>query len=285
MACGVETTIAGGAIVRCDNVGTSAHTGRHSGITNKFWFNSGFKVRVYWEPGVKSPVRQKPIIRGDFFAPLAEDDLPPAGGTGVTYPLTFPDAALSSTHWTQHSGPALEVVNGVVQPSTLARNTAATQFAATCVSPPNLGRTATGDQTVTIQTAPTARSAAADMPLIVILRTGDNWNIGTRAELWLYPATAPVLYSVSGGAVTQRMVGTANSTPAGSKIEVTCAGARYSVYVNDGPTPVLEWIDSGAIINPTANKRAGFALSANYPFLQRQWDSIGISSFTLADAA
>lgn len=44
MPCGVTKTLSNGTVVTCDNAGTSAHSGQHSGPLNFF----GTNIRVFW---------------------------------------------------------------------------------------------------------------------------------------------------------------------------------------------------------------------------------------------
>lgn len=68
MACGVTKAIPGDSTVVCDNAGTSAHAGRHSGVVS-FTFR-GFtvsSVRVYWSAADAIPALQNPIVRGTAY--------------------------------------------------------------------------------------------------------------------------------------------------------------------------------------------------------------------------
>jgi hypothetical protein len=68
MACGVTTTLQG-ATATCDNAGTSAHAGAHSGVLNStisvFGFSWTTSTRIYWKTGAASPVKQKTAVLGE----------------------------------------------------------------------------------------------------------------------------------------------------------------------------------------------------------------------------
>jgi len=78
MPCGVQTTQPSGVVVTCDNAGTSAHTGLHSGLVTQSVTLFGrtynwSSVRVYWKAtaaGVVSGTatvmgRQKTAVLGE----------------------------------------------------------------------------------------------------------------------------------------------------------------------------------------------------------------------------
>lgn len=68
MACDVTKSISGVGNVVCDNAGTSAHSGRHSGVvTFTFRGNSVSSARVYWVAADAVPALQNPIVRGTAY--------------------------------------------------------------------------------------------------------------------------------------------------------------------------------------------------------------------------
>jgi hypothetical protein len=68
MACGVTTTLLG-ATATCDNAGTSAHAGNHSGTINASITVMGItwttSARIWWRTGVTVPVKQKTATLGE----------------------------------------------------------------------------------------------------------------------------------------------------------------------------------------------------------------------------
>lgn len=68
MSCGVTTTLST-ATATCDNAGTSAHAGAHSGVLNTtvniFGFNWTTSTRIYWKTGAASVVKQKTAVLGE----------------------------------------------------------------------------------------------------------------------------------------------------------------------------------------------------------------------------
>lgn len=94
MACGV--TKAG---VVCDNPGSSAHAGRHSGLQTFTWLK-GISRRVYWTGSEVSPVAQNVHILGER---LPTETAAPA----VLVPMGLDkaaDLAIPQSVWTQLSG-------------------------------------------------------------------------------------------------------------------------------------------------------------------------------------
>lgn len=67
MSCGVTTTLLA-ATATCDNAGTSAHAGAHSGVLNTtvtiFGYNWTTSTRIYWKTGVSSVAKQKTAVLG-----------------------------------------------------------------------------------------------------------------------------------------------------------------------------------------------------------------------------
>lgn len=68
MPCGVTKAIPNVGTVTCDNAGTSAHTGLHSGIIT-FTFREFVlsSTRVYWLAADAIPARQNSIVRGTAY--------------------------------------------------------------------------------------------------------------------------------------------------------------------------------------------------------------------------
>lgn len=284
MACGVTKTMANGAVAVCDNLGSSGHTGLHSAITTEFWFNWGRKVRVYWSTADVVAARQKPIIRGDYFSPLDENELPPpAGVLGRYYSADFnaiPDNSGLGADFQAVVGPAPRVLSGVAIPGNLGSG-GNQSFVNLYQGGDNGGRTNTDDQQVTLRAVPTTRAAATNMACSLLLRCSDTW--GTQAvELALFAGQSPVI--IFGGSV--RATGTGISTPGNKTYSFRAVGNVYTAYMDGSDTPFLTWTDNGNLVTRNSTRRRwGFSMQSNYPVFQQQYDSHGVDWITAEDYA
>lgn len=286
MACGVTKTMVGGERAVCDNLGTSSHTGLHSGVTQNFWLNLGFKVRVYWSTLDVTPARQKPIIRGDHFAPLPEGEvLPPEGTSGRFYSVDFtgiPDVpGNTGTEFDQVLGPATGRVLGesVVIPGNLGMPSGKTTWGYVYKTGDNAGRLNTDDWKITLRAVPTTRSAASDMSCSILGAVSDVW--GTVFECAIFSGSTIKFIFNNAVRATSTYAGPADRTYTLSR-----KGNLFQLFVDTMPDPLLTWDDTtGMVPKGAANRKWGFAVQSNYPFAQRQYDSHGVDWITAEDVA
>ena len=284
MACGVTKTMIGGEVATCDNLGSSNHTGLHSGITSKFWFNLGKKVRVYWSALDVTPARQKPIIRGDHFTPLPEGEIPsPEGVDGRFYSSDFtglPDTPGSiGTDWQQALGPVTGRVLGesVVIPGNLGSNVAKTTWAYLYQGGDNNGRMQSDNWRITLRAVPTTRSVATDMSCSILGACSDVW--GTVFECALFPGQTIKFIFNNAVRATATVSAAADKTYALQR-----RGNLFELFVDDGAVPILTWDDETEMVpKGAAFRRWGFSVQANYPLFQRQYDSHGVDWITAED--
>lgn len=286
MACGVTKTFADGRVVVCDNLGTSTHTGLHSGVTEEFWLNFGYKVRARWAASDLSPTRQKPIIRGDHFAPLPEGEvLPPEGVAGRLYSVDFtgiPDVPGNiGPDFDRVLGPATGRVLGasIVIPGDLTNNTGKTTWAYVYKGGDNAGKFNTDDFKIKLRAVPSTRSEATDMSCSILAAVSDVW--GTVFECALFSgSTIKFIYN---NAI--RATATV-SAPADNTYILERKGNLFTLKVEGNPTPLLSWDDVAGIVSKGSGFRKwGFAVQSNYPFFQRQYDSHGVDWITGEDVA
>ena len=288
MACGVTKTMVGGEVAVCDNLGSSSHTGLHSGITTKFWFNLEKKVRVYWSALDVTPARQKPIIRGDRFAPLPEGEIPPPEGTsGRLYTVDFtgiPDSpGTTSPDFDQVIGPSTGANAGrilgesVAIPGNLGMGASKITWAYVYKGGDNAGRLNTDKWKVTLRAVPTTRSVASDMSCSILAAVSDVW--GTVFECALFSgSTIKFIFNN-----TVRATATV-SAAANRMYSLHRTGNLFELFVDDDPTAVLTWLDSTNMVpSGAANRKWGFSMQANFPFAQRQYDSHGVDWITAED--
>lgn len=284
MPCGVTTKF-GTVTVTCDNAGTSSHSGQHSAITTRSYFNFGYKVRVYWSVNDLRPTRVKPIIRGDYFAPLAEDDLPPPGGTFLTYDEQFPIDSTASigSNW-RAEGSTMHVSGGIARPNALGSGAGTNTWFATYTGGDVLGALGSDRNRVSARMVATGRGAATNMSCGLYLRGQAIFNVGTRVELSTFTGQASVIWSNTNGVSTQRATGSA--VPANSTISFEAIDNEYNGYLNDSNTPFISWTDTGNVANVGANNRNwGFNTQANFPVFQRQFDSNGLDWIKAEDVS
>lgn len=286
MACGVSKTFADGKVVVCDNLGTSTHTGLHSGVTEEFWLNLGFKVRTRWAASDRTPARQKPIIRGDHFAPLPEGEvLPPEGSSGRFYSSDFTGLAdvpgNIGVDWTQVMGPVTGRVLGesVVIPGNLGSNSGKTTWAYTYKGGDNSGKFNGDNWEINLQAVPTTRSVANNMSCSILGAVSDVW--GTVFECALFPGQ-PIQF------IYDNAIRATSTYSATTDLTYTLrrTGNLFQLWASSRVEPVLEWDDVNQIVakGPTFRKW-GFSVQANYPLFQRQYDSHGVDWITGEDVA
>lgn len=284
MACGVTKTFADGKVVVCDNLGASTHSGLHSGITTEFWLNLGFKIRTRWASGDLTPARQKPIIRGDHFAPLPEGEvLPPEGTSGRFYSVDFtgiPDVPGNiGPDFTQVIGPASGRILGesVAIPGNLGSGASKITWAYVYKSGDNEGRLNTDKWRVTLRAVPTTRSVATDMSCSILAAVSDVW--GTVFECALFSGQTIKFIFNKAVRATATVSASADKT-----YSLHRTGNLFELFVDDDPTPILVWDDTTEMVpKGAANRKWGFSMQANYPFIQRQYDSHGVDWITAED--
>lgn len=285
MPCGVTTKF-GNTTVSCDNAGTSSHTGQHSAITTRSYFNYGYKVRVYWSANDLRPTRVKPIIRGDYFAPLSEDDIPPPGGTFLTFDEQFPTDSTTTigNSWRGEGLATMHVTSGIARPNTLGSGAGTTTWFATYVGGDTLGALGSNNNRVSARMVTTGRGAATNMSCGLYLRGQAIFNVGTRVELSTFTGSSSVIWLNTNGVSTQRATG--SSVPAGSIVSFEAIGNEYNGYLNDSTTPFISWTDTGNLATVgSSNRNWGFNTQANFPIFQRQFDSNGLDWIKAEDVA
>ena len=284
MACGVTKTMVGGERAVCDNLGTSTHTGLHSGITQNFWLNLGFKVREYWSTLDVTPARQKPIIRGDHFAPLPEGEvLPPEGSSGRFYSVDFTGIAdvpgTMGPDFDQVLGPATGRILGesIAIPGNLGQGAAKTTWAYVYKTGDNAGRLNTDKWKITLRAVPTTRSVATDMSCSILAAVSDVW--GTVFECALFSGSTIKFIFNNAIRATAAVSAAADKTYTLSR-----NGNLFELFVDGTPAAILSWIDETNMVpSGPANRKWGFSMQSNYPVFQRQYDSHGVDWVTAED--
>ncbi|KZM68844.1 hypothetical protein [Nocardia terpenica] len=123
-------------------------------------------------------------------------------------------------------------------------------------------------------TAPTPYGAATDNETVIALRCTDDASINDGVWIVLMGGKSRIFTMIGG---TQAARGTEGTYPLDVDLEFRAIGRTYSLVRTDTNAVLTSWTDSGsATLVDAAHRAFKVALTGNYPFLQKQYNSPAI---------